>query len=258
MTSITKVKKYWNSNPCNIKHSDKKFLSKNYFNEVDKKKFFVERHLKKFAQIKNFKNKNILEVGCGIGTMASYFAKKGANYTGIDLSDKSVRITKKRFELLKLKGNIFQANCEELSKCFEKGIKFDLIFSFGVIHHTPNISKAINEMRKLMNKNSILKIMIYSKNSYKNFLISEKLERFERKDNVPIANTYSIDETKKLFKNFKIIEIKKDHIFPYQIKYYKKHIYKKLPWFEKMPEKIFKILEKNIGWHTLITLKKGH
>jgi len=43
-----------------------------------------------------------------------------------------------------------------------------------------------------------------------------------------------------------------------QIKYYKKHIYKKLSWFEKMPKKIFKILEKNIGWHTLITLKKSH
>jgi 2-polyprenyl-3-methyl-5-hydroxy-6-metoxy-1,4-benzoquinol methylase len=256
MNSIVKVEKYWNSNPCNIRHSTSKFLSKRYFNEVDKKKFFVEPHLKKFAQIKNFKNKNILEVGCGIGTMASYFAKKGANYTGIDLSDKSIEITKKRFELFKLKGNIFQANCEELSRYFKKGKKFDLIFSFGVIHHTPNISKAISEIKKLMNKNSILKIMIYSKNSYKNFLINENLERFERKDNVPIANTYSIEETKKLFKNFKIIEIKKDHIFPYQIKYYKRHLYKKLPWFEKMPKKIFKILEKNIGWHTLITLKK--
>jgi len=256
MTSITKVKKYWNSNPCNIKHSDKKFLSKIYFKEVDKKKFFVEPHLKKFANIKNFNNKNILEVGCGIGTMARYFVKKSANYTGIDLSDKSIQITKKSLELFKLKGNILQANCEELSKYFKNGKKFDLIFSFGVIHHTPNISKAISEMRKLMHKNSILKIMIYSKNSYKNFLINENLERFEWKDNVPIANTYSIDEIKKLFINFKIIEIKKDHIFPYQIKYYKKHIYKKLPWFEKMPKIIFKILEKNIGWHTLITLKK--
>ena len=258
MNSIVKVKKYWNSNPCNIRHSTSKFLSKRYFIEVDKKKFFVEPHLKKFAQIKNFKNKNVLEVGCGIGTMASYFAKKGTNYTGIDLSDKSIIITKKRFEAFKLKGNIFQANCEELSKYFIKGKKFDLIFSFGVIHHTPNISKAISEMKKLMNKNSILKIMIYSKNSYKNFLINESLERYERKDNVPIANTYSIEDAKKLFKNFKIIEIKKDHIFPYQIKYYKKHIYKKLSWFEKMPKKIFKILEKNIGWHTLITLKKSH
>ena len=79
MNSIIKVKEYWNSNPCNIRHSTSKFLSKLYFKEVDKKKFFVEPHLKNFAQIKNFRNKNILEVGCGIGTMASYFAKKGAN-----------------------------------------------------------------------------------------------------------------------------------------------------------------------------------
>ena len=121
--------------------------------------------------------------------------------------------------------------------------------------HLWNQSKNILYQNDFYNENLfgfILKLWV----SVKNFLIKENLERFERKDNVPIANTYSIDETKKLFKNFKIIQIKKDHIFPYQIKYYKKHMYKKLPWFKKMPKKIFKILEKNIGWHTLITLKK--
>ena len=70
-----------------------------------------------------------------------------------------------------------------------------------------------------------------------------------------ICTKYMLHQTTFVFVK-KIIEIKKDHIFPYQIKYYKKHMYKKLPWFEKMPKKVFKILEKNIGWHTLITLKK--
>ena len=88
-------KKYWNKQPCNIKHSKKKFLSKEYFNEITKKRYFVESHIKKFADFKRWKNKNVLEIGFGIGTDAIEFLKAGARYYGIELSDKSYHITKK-------------------------------------------------------------------------------------------------------------------------------------------------------------------
>ena len=92
--------------------------------------------------------------------------------------------------------------------------------------------------------------MVYAKNSYKNFLIKEGLERFERVKNVPIANTYSIEEIKKLFNKFKITEIKQDHIFPYIIKYYKKNIYKKEKWITQIPKKYFSIITQQPGHHT--------
>ena len=64
-------KDYWNKQPCNIKHSKKKFLSKKYFNEVSKKRYFVESHIKEFADFKSYNKKNVLEIGFGIGTDAS-------------------------------------------------------------------------------------------------------------------------------------------------------------------------------------------
>ena len=61
-------RKYWNRQPCNIKHSKKKLFSKEYFNEVSKKRYFVEGHIKNFVNFKKWKNKKVLEIGFGIGT----------------------------------------------------------------------------------------------------------------------------------------------------------------------------------------------
>ena len=96
-------KKYWNNQPCNIKHSKKKFLSKEFFNEISKKRYFVESHIKQFADFKKYINKNVLEIGFGIGTDAISFLRNGCNYYGIELSDKSYEITKKRIELFNFK-----------------------------------------------------------------------------------------------------------------------------------------------------------
>jgi hypothetical protein len=62
--SFEKIKSYWNNQPCNINHSSKPFLSIEYFNEIEKKKYFVEPHIPEFANFAKWKNKNVLELGC--------------------------------------------------------------------------------------------------------------------------------------------------------------------------------------------------
>ena len=251
---LKKIEKFWDKNPCNVKHSNKKFLSRAYFLEISKKKFFVEPHIKKFIGTK-IKNKKILEIGCGIGTLAHYFIKNHGEYYGIDISDKSLNIARHRLKIFKLNGELVKGNCELLTQYFNKKQNFDLIYSWGVLHHTQNIKKAIKEIYKISNRNTLVKIMLYSKYSYKQFMINNKLDQYERAAGVPIANSYSYSEIRKLFKNFKILNISKDHIFPYKIKDYKRNIYTKEKWFQCMPKKIFRSLEKNLGWHTMITLK---
>lgn len=252
--SIENVKKFWNDRPCNIRHSRKKVGTKEYFDEVEYKKFFVEPHILSFTDFAKWKNKNVLEIGCGIGTAAIMFAKHGANYTGIELSDESLKITKKRFEVYNLNGDFYNGNAENLS-IFLKRKKYDLIYSFGVIHHTPNPNKIINEIKKFMNKDSIFKIMIYAKNSWKNIMIDCNLDQPESQSGCPIATTYTEDEARELLKDFQIIDLKQEHIFPYKIKEYKLGKYVKNPWFETMPINMFKQLEKKLGWHLLITAK---
>ena len=150
-----RIKKYWNKRPCNILHSKKKFQSREYFNEVRKKRYFVENHILKFADFKNYKNKNVLEIGCGIGTDACEFIKNGAKYYGVEYSEKSLEITKQRIKVLNLyknNPNFFNLDAENLSQIKKLNIQFDLIYSFGVIHHTKNMKKCFNEIHKLSNK----------------------------------------------------------------------------------------------------------
>lgn len=72
---IQEVKNYWNSRPCNLRHSTKPQGTKEYFDEVEKRKFFVEPHLVQFADFPSVKDKKVMEIGCGLGTTTINFAK---------------------------------------------------------------------------------------------------------------------------------------------------------------------------------------
>lgn len=252
--TINEVKTFWNRRPCNIGHSKKPLYSREYFDEVEKKKFFVEPHIVRFTEFPSWNKKQVLEIGCGIGTAAVNFAKHGAKYTAVELSDLSLDITKKRFDIYGLNGNFYCGNAESLSD-FLPMTKYDLVYSFGVIHHSPNPKLIIDQIKKYIDKSSILKIMLYAKNSWKNIMINEGIDQFESQAGCPIANTYTYNEVADLLEGFEIVEFEQTHIFPYQIEEYKNNVYLKQPWFEHMPNHIFNALEKNLGWHLLITAK---
>lgn len=251
---INEVYNFWNERPCNIRHSNKEIGTKEYFEEVSKRKYIVEPHIIDFANFKQYDGKDVLEVGCGIGTAAQSFIENGANYTGIDLSDRSIEIAKQRLSIFNLNGTLFQANIEELNNIENK--EFDLIYSFGVLHHTPNIDIAIRNIFKMLKVGGEFKLMLYAKNSLKNFEIQDGLDQYEAQNGVPIANVYTNDEIHSILKDFKNISIKQTHIFPYKIEEYKKYIYEKKDYFKHMPQDVFNCLEKNLGWHLCITCNK--
>ena len=68
---------------------------------------------------------------------------------------------------------------------------FDLIYSFGVIHHSINPEKIINNCYKLLKKKGTLKIMLYAKNSWKNIMIQNNKDQYEAQSKCPVANTYT-------------------------------------------------------------------
>tara|TARA_B100001057_G_C22869335_1_gene958067 strand:+ start:5612 stop:6397 length:786 start_codon:yes stop_codon:yes gene_type:complete len=259
MNKLNKIsKRYWNKQPCNIKHSKKKFLSKEYFNEISKKRYFVEPHIKDFAQFSKWKNKNVLEIGFGIGTDAIEFLRNGAYYYGIELSDKSFDITKARINLFDYsnKSMLINDEAENLKKYFNSKSNLDLIYSFGVLHHSSSLRKCLETIRSIMDKKTICKIMLYAKNSYKYFLMKDNLTRYEAQKGVPVIDFYERNDLLNLFKKFKILEIKQDFIFPYKIKAYKKNRYHKIDHFRYMKSDVFNSLKRNLGEHLLITLKK--
>jgi len=251
--TIDDVKNYWNNQPCNIKHSSKDINTYQYFEEVSNKRYFVEPHIPEFAGFNKYKDKKVLEIGCGIGTDAQEFAKHGAIYKGIDLTENSIDICKNRFHLFNLDGIFEIGNIEEY--CSEE---YDLIYSFGVLHHIPDITKALSNIYNMLKSGGEFKCMLYARNSWKYFKILDGLDQYEAQNNVPIANTYTNDEIIELFTkyNFNNISIMQTHIFPYKIPEYKQGQYVKEDYFQSMPNVLFSCLNKNLGWHLCITCKK--
>src|SRR5205823_12324829 len=130
---IDQVREYWNRRPCNIRHSNKPVGTREYFDEVEARKYFVEPHIPGFAQFDRWKGKKVLEIGSGIGTDAINFARAGADYTGVELSSESMELTKQRFEVYGLPGKFFVGNTEEMSSFVTPVEKQDMVYSFGVI-----------------------------------------------------------------------------------------------------------------------------
>lgn len=250
---IDEVVNYWNQRPCNIRHSAKPVGSVEYFDEVEKRKYCVEPHIPQFADFNSWQGKRVLEIGCGIGTDTINFARAGAHVTAVDLSEESLKIASQRAKVFGLSESIeFSCcNCEELSNTLPHK-SFDLVYSFGVIHHTPNPQKAIDEIAKLGKLGAKLKLMLYATNSWKNALIMSGFDQPEAQAGCPVAFTYTDQTVRDLLVQFSSIKISQDHIFPYQVEHYVNYDYVKEEWFQAMPEEMFRSLEKAFGWHLLI------
>ena len=251
---ISDVQAYWNRRPCNIRHSTKEVGTKEYFDDVEERKYFVEPHIPGFAQFERWKGKRVLEVGCGLGTDATNFARAGADYHAIELSDVSMALAKKRFEVFGLKGTFVHTRGEDLAQHFEPGY-FDLVYSFGVIHHTPSPVEIVRQMRKVIKPDGELKVMVYAKNSWKDAMIEHGFDQPEAQSGCPVAYTYSPEEAQALLEGFKITELRQDHIFPYIVEKYVKYEYEPQAWFKAMPEGMFRAIEQRFGWHMLLTAK---
>ncbi len=267
---IKTVKEYWDRQPCNVRHSPKPIGTLDYFNEVEARRYFVEPHIPQFAEFPRWKGKRVLEIGCGIGTDTINFARAGAKVAAVELSGESLKIAKRRTKIFKLQDKItfYQGDAEHLTDFVPPG-RYDLIYSFGVIHHTPNPEKVIEQLHNYIGQGTIIKLMVYHRYSWKVFWIlltygrgqfwrlNELVARYsEAQTGCPVTHTYSRRQIKNLLKDFKIIDISVDHIFPYSVTDYKKYNYKKVWYFKWMPKALFGWLKQNFGWHLLVTAQE--
>src|SRR5271169_3203224 len=103
---VSAVKKYWDDRPCNIRHSTKEIGTREYFEEVRQRKYFVEPHIPKFAEFERWRGKKVLEIGCGLGTTTIDFAQHGAHVTAVDLSENSLNLARKSAQVFGLEDRI--------------------------------------------------------------------------------------------------------------------------------------------------------
>ncbi|MGD1092399.1 MAG: class I SAM-dependent methyltransferase [Bryobacteraceae bacterium] len=266
---LSAVQNYWNDRPCNIRHSTKAIGTEEYFHEVEWRKYHVESHIPEFADFEKWRGKKVLEIGCGIGTDTINFARYGAQVTAVDLSEASLAVARKRAEIFGFQDRIqfIQADAEHLTD-YVPVEPYDLIYSFGVIHHTPHPEQVTGQIRRYLKPGTTVKIMVYNRWSWKvlwilcgygkgkfwrlNQLIAENSEA---QTGCPVTYVYSRGEGRQWLEShgLRVTETRVDHIFPYRIADYVQYRYVKVWYFRWMPQRLFRALERFAGWHLCLT-----
>jgi len=269
--SIQEVKDYWNARPCNIRHSQKEIGTREYFDEIEARKYFVEPHIPLFADFPAWKGTKVLEIGCGIGTDTINFARNGAQVTAVDVSEESIRLAKNRAEVFGVQDSIrfYCGNAEELGSLIPPE-QYDLVYSFGVIHHTPHPERVLEQVRQFIKPGTTIRIMVYYRYSWKVFWIvmkygwgqfwkiDELVARYsEAQTGCPITYSYSKKQFTRILeeRGFAVSDIFVDHIFPFRIPDYVQYRYVRVWYFRWIPLGLFRWLERHFGWHLCVSAR---
>jgi ubiquinone/menaquinone biosynthesis C-methylase UbiE len=168
-----RVRAFWQENPCGTKFADAPPGSRKFYELVEQHRYSKEWHIPNAAAFAQSKNLTVLEVGCGLGTDGAQFAKAGAVYTGIDLTEAAVDLARRRFELFHLPGTFRVADAERLD--FPDNT-FDIVYSHGVLHHTPDTAAAVREVYRVLRPGGKAVVMLYHRDSY-NYRINISMMR---------------------------------------------------------------------------------
>jgi ubiquinone/menaquinone biosynthesis C-methylase UbiE len=167
------IAKFWQKHPCgsDFVHASE---GKDFFINYDRFKYTHEPHILDELKKVNFKGKRVLEIGLGQGAEAQKIIEAGALYNGIDLTEESVTRVKLRCELFSLPYESLQVmNAESL---YFPNKSFDIVFSHGVIHHSPRIKTIVNEIYRVLRTGGMAVVMMYHRNSV-NYQVSIRLIR---------------------------------------------------------------------------------
>jgi ubiquinone/menaquinone biosynthesis C-methylase UbiE len=159
----SEVRDYWDSEACGTWFTDKEKFTKEYFEEIEKARYEIQPEIRPFAEFDKFPGKRLLEVGVGAGTDFLQWVRGNTIAYGIDLTDEAIEHVRHRLDVYGLKAEqLVVGDSENLP--FEDNF-FDVVYSWGVIHHTPNTDKALQEIIRVLKPGGIAKIMIYHRHS---------------------------------------------------------------------------------------------
>ncbi|HEX2268954.1 MAG TPA: class I SAM-dependent methyltransferase, partial [Pyrinomonadaceae bacterium] len=232
----------------------------------------VERHryteyapwMPRLMEFDKFGGKRLLEIGCGMGTDLLQFARGGARCTGIDLTPRSVEITRHRFRLYNAHGAFMISDGERLPFHSDS---FDVVYSNGVLHHTPDTAGAIREVHRVLRPGGVAKIMLYHRNSLNYWfeivlrrgllgleflrgrsaeeIMSRVVEHSEHGAR-PLVKVYSRKQMRALFGMFREVVIDVEQLTRAELRFLSPLI----------SESLFERLRKRIGWNVIVTATK--
>ncbi len=216
----SEVQGFWNKQTCGTWSSDKEKFSLDYFEDIEQDRYALQPEIFSFAEFTRWHGKKVLEVGVGAGTDFLQWVRAGAKVSGIDLTDQACLHAEHRLSLYGLKAEEIKVGDSENLPFADN--TFDLVWSWGVIHHTPNTEKAMSEIVRVLKPGGRAKIMIYHRHSVLAYLFWVKHALLKFKPWLSIADVlwnnmesigtkaYTIKEVEKMLSSMpvEIINIK--------------------------------------------------
>ena len=187
-TDKSDVHEFWNKASCGeailMTGEDASSSFQNQF----KKRYELEPYILDFARFEQYEGKRVLEIGVGLGADHQMFAESKADLYGIDLTERAIRHTKERFRIFGLESKLMVGDAEALA--FPDDF-FDLVYSWGVIHHSPDTEKALSEVFRVLKPGGTAKIMVYHKYSLVGFYLWIRYALFSLKPFTSLESIYS-------------------------------------------------------------------
>ena len=256
------VQNQWNSNPVGPSYAKvHRPHTLEWYQEIEAHRYGVYGpwmlDVMEFAE---HRGHDLLEIGAGVGTDLSQFARHGANVTDLDLSAGHMAHAKENFALRGLQARFVHHDAERLP--FEDK-SFDVVYSNGVLHHTPNTRSVVAEIKRVLRPGGKAIIMMYAEDSLHYWLklvwqlglrdqrllrqsmhdlMSETVE-ITANDAKPLVKVYTRRRLRELFAGFDDISIVKRQLMAVELP----------DWLKWMP---LGTAERLMGWNLIIKARK--
>ena len=261
-----RAREQWDKDPAGAVYGgEHEFGSREFFDEVERHRYQdYAPWMPEVMGFDQFRGAKLLEVGCGMGTDLLQFARGGANVTGVDLTPRSLETSRHHLELYGQTGEFALADCERLPFADES---FDVAYSNGVLHHTPDTAGAVQEIHRVLKPGGQARVMLYHRGSWAywsqvvvrygivhgEFLrgtsandIMSKYVEVNTGGGRPLVKAYSRDEARDLFSMFREVKIEIEQLLREEF-YFLKGL---------LPETVFRKLRRTLGWNVIISAKK--
>jgi SAM-dependent methyltransferase len=158
------VRAFWNADPCGSRYLG----DRADFDAHARARYLLEPYIHDFAGFADSREQRVLEIGVGMGSDYLEWLKAGAQATGVDLSTTSLERAKRRCEMAGYAPDLHLSDAEHLP--FPENT-FDIVYSYGVMHHSPDTPQCILEARRVLKRGGTLRIMIYHHASLTGFML---------------------------------------------------------------------------------------
>lgn len=202
------VRQFWDADPCGTRYLE----HRQDFEAHARARYSLEPHIADFAKFNSSRGSKVLEIGVGMGADYLEWLKAGAYATGIDLSPASIEKARQRCELAGFQADLRVADAENLPFPADS---FDVVYSYGVLHHSPDTARCIREARRVLKPGGEARIMIYQHPSLTGLMLWLRYGIFRGKSlrqsvfdhlESPGTKTYTREEAISLMRGFRGID----------------------------------------------------